>query len=436
MAITFDDALKVIRALFGEVVIGDDWIDLERPIGLRDGARIDRIKKEEVTTAIDRINSAIGLDGAFLTWEEECEVMVLDNGRSGNYIPGSILREGLTLESRDENSLMFSLGGPSLAYALYLLHRIYEAEPSSRQRHPVFRRMRDRVRMRMNRNRASEATDGREVSFEEVISSLFPSHTIQIKSAHARTDYRSLCESFLFTLAYNYDNSFLMASGIESIFRASGIERVRRFTDGEIDAPRMTYKSDLVHHYQLAVSAESPLLAYLSFYHVAEHFFEKVYSDDLIEQVRLKIADPAFSLKRSRDVGGVIKLVANSQKKTRDEGGVDELKALALVLKRFVDLSRLVDDLDEYDPHIIQHYRSTTASFSDANTVDLRGTRAEEVLSSLAKRIYKTRNSLVHAKDGSRPKYFPFTSDEELAREVPLVRFCAEQIIISDGRVI
>ncbi|MGW0877852.1 hypothetical protein ACWD3Z_46490 [Streptomyces sp. NPDC002740] len=434
MAITFDEILKVIRVLFGEVSIGGDTIDLERPIGLRDGSRLDRIKIEEITAAIDRINSAVSADDAFLTWKGECEVMVLDNGRAGSYIPGPTFRDGLKLESRDENSLTFSLGGPSLAYALYLLHRIYEAESSGGQRHSVFRRMRDRVRMRMVR--VPEVTDGREISLGEVISSLFPNFTIRIESAHERSDYRALCESFLFTLSYNYDNSFLMASGIESIFRASRIERVRRVKDGEIDAPRMTYKSDLVHHYQLAVSAESPLLAYLSFYHVAEHFFEKVYNDDLIEQVRLKIADPAFSLKRSRDVSGVIKVVSNAQKKTRDEGGVDEQKALALVLKRFVNLTKLVDDLDEYDPHIVQHYRSAVASFSDANTVDLRGIQVGEVLSSLAKRIYKTRNSLVHAKDGARPKYFPFTNDEELAREVPLMRFCAEQIIISDGRVI
>ncbi|MFI5822637.1 hypothetical protein ACIA8I_26595 [Streptomyces rishiriensis] len=434
MAITFDEILKVIRVLFGEVAIGDDGIELERPIGLRDGSRISWIKRGEITAAIDRINSAFSADDAFLTWKEECEVMVVDNGRAGSFIAGPAFRDGLTLESRDENSLTFSLGAPSLAYALYMLHRIYEAESSGGRRHSVFRRMRDRLRMRMNR--VAETVEGRDATLAEVISSLFPNYTIRIESTHERSDYRALCESFLFTLSYNYDNSFLMASGIESIFRASRIERVRRVKDGEIDAPRMTYKSDLVHHYQLAVSAESPLLAYLSFYHVAEHFFEKVYNDDLIDQVRLKIADPAFSLKRSRDVGGVIKVITNAQKKTRDEGGVDEQKALALVLRRFVKLTKLVDDLDEYDPHIVQHYRSTAASFSDANTVDLRGAQVDEVISSLAKRIYKTRNSLVHAKDGARPKYFPFTNDEELAREVPLMRFCAEQIIISDGRII
>ncbi|MFF4180051.1 hypothetical protein [Streptomyces sp. NPDC001750] len=434
MAITTDECLKVIGALFGEFSIEGDWILLERPIPLRDGVEFNRIKTDEISAAIERINSAVSDDGAFLTWKEGCEVMILDNGRAGNYLASRIFRDGFMVESEDENALTFSMGDPSLAYVLYILHRIREAEPSNWHRNPAFRRIRDRIRLRTRIS--ASASRSNEVSLEEAISNLFPSLTIRIESPREQADYRSLCESFLFTLSYNYDNSFLLASGIDSISRASRIERVRRVKDGEIDAPRMTYKSDLVHHYQLAVSAESPLLAYLSFYHVAEHFFEKVYSDDLIEQVRSKIADPSFSLKRRGDVSSVIKLVNRAQQKNRDEGGVDEQKALTLTLKNFVELNRLASDLDKYDSTIIQHYKSTTASFSDANTVDLRGSDTREVLASLAKRIYRTRNSLVHAKDGARPKYFPFTNDEELAREVPLMRFCAEQIIIANGRVI
>lgn len=434
MATTFEDTVEVIKILFGDVTIEDEWITLGRPIPLRDGGQVSRIKVSEIIDTSARIDSATVTDDVFLTWGNECEVMILDNGRGGGPFTRSVFREGFNLESGDENDLSFSLGKPSLAYLLFLLRELNSSNAVNVRRHPLLSRMRVPGSMRVN-----SALDGREntdATLEEAIATLLPYPTLRIKSPNARSDFRPLCESFLFTLAYNYDSSFLIPSGFGAISRASRIERVRRARGNEIDAPRMTYKSDLVHHYQLGVSAESPLLAYLSFYHVAEHFFEKVYSDDLIDQVRAKIADPAFSLKRARDVSAVIKVVSSAQRKTRDEGGVDELKALTLVFKKFVDLGRLVGDLDKYDPSIIQHYKTAIPSFSDANTVDLRGAQRDEVISSLAKRIYKTRNSLVHAKDGARPKYFPFTNDEELARDVPLMRFCAEQIIISDGKII
>ncbi|CAM5494268.1 hypothetical protein SBADM41S_00716 [Streptomyces badius] len=203
-----------------------------------------------------------------------------------------------------------------------------------------------------------------------------------------------------------------------------------------MDAPRMTYTSDLVHHYQLAVSAESPMLKYLSYYHIAEHFFEKVFNDDFVEQVRKKIADPSFSLKRSKDIQGVIKLVTSTQRKVRDEGGVDEQRALALVLERYVDIPRLVGDVRANDSSLIEHYRTTSPSFTENLPVNLEGEKESEVITALAKRIYQTRNSLVHAKDGSRPKYFPFVNDAELTKEIPLIRFCAEQVIIEHGKVI
>jgi hypothetical protein len=203
-----------------------------------------------------------------------------------------------------------------------------------------------------------------------------------------------------------------------------------------MDAPRMVYTSDLVHHYQLAVSADSPMLKYLSYYHVLEHFFEKVFKDDLIEQVRRKIADPSFSLARADDVQRVIKVIASSQRQVREEGGVDEQKSLYLVLDGYLDISRLVADVTSHDSDLIDYYKGNSPSFIESSFVDLRHDQREKINKALAKRIYQTRNSLVHAKEGARPKYFPFVNDSELSREIPLLRFIAEQVIIANGRVI
>jgi hypothetical protein len=39
--------------------------------------------------------------------------------------------------------------------------------------------------------------------------------------------------------------------------------------------------SDLLYHYQLAVGADNPLLECISYYHIAEHFFEEVFNEAL-----------------------------------------------------------------------------------------------------------------------------------------------------------
>ncbi|MFH8991999.1 hypothetical protein [Streptomyces sp. NPDC017940] len=120
----------------------------------------------------------------------------------------------------------------------------------------------------------------------------------------------------------------------------------------------------------------------------------------------------------------------------REEGGVNEQRALELVLERFVDISRLVAELNTYDGTLINYYKANGVPFAGANKVDLTVANEETVRTSMAKRIYKVRNALVHAKEGDLPKYAPFAHDDELSQEVPLMRFISEQIIIKHGKVL
>ncbi|GAA4193413.1 hypothetical protein GCM10022252_36280 [Streptosporangium oxazolinicum] len=186
----------------------------------------------------------------------------------------------------------------------------------------------------------------------------------------------------------------------------------------------------------MGVAARVPLLEYLSYYHIAEHFFEKVFQDDLVERVRLTITDPSFSVRRSKDIQDLIKIVTKSQRQVREEGGRNELRSLQLTLERFVDRDRLVNDLNAYDSSLVAHYGSNAVAFADADKVDLQESDLGRVFGALSRRIYKVRNSLVHAKDGAYPRYAPFMHDVDLSQEVPLMRFISEQIIIAHGKVI
>nr|BFE64973.1 hypothetical protein GCM10020063_094990 [Dactylosporangium thailandense] len=204
-----------------------------------------------------------------------------------------------------------------------------------------------------------------------------------------------------------------------------------------MEAPRRHYVADLVHHYQLGISGDSPMLQYLSYYHVAEHWFENVYQDDLIDRVQALITAPGFSYRRKQDVRSLIRNVTKAVQLRDEELAINnEQAALTLTLNRFVNISDLNDDIRRFDAALPELYASHTVSFSGGDPVDLNSTDAQGTLVSLSRRIYKTRNALVHSKEGSKGRFVPFTHDNELAREIPLMRFVAERIIIATSKVI
>ncbi|MCX5263586.1 hypothetical protein [Streptomyces sp. NBC_00199] len=432
----FEEAIDCLKLVLGIDAWTDSQVILEKPIKLDERNQIDRLEVAEIQTAIERNNAAKGLQGAALNWGSSFEILVVRN-TTGIGRVGFSVRELEETSSFDENGLKFSIGNPSLEYSLSVLRELKNQAPTPR---PSFLRAAQgrlrEPRLYLSANQVAAMAQPGAKHVRTILGESLPFITLKVESAKPRSDFREVSEAFLFQLAYNYDTSYRVADDLDHLVSAGRGRRRGRAAEGVMDAPRMTYNSDLVHHYQLAVSADSPMLQYLSYYHIAEHFFERVFNDEFVEQVRRKIADPAFSLKRAKDIQGVIKLVTSTQRKVRDEGGVDEQRALSLVLEKYVDLSRLVGELNAHDESLIDYYKASSPSFSENVTVDLASERESDVKAALAKRIYQTRNSLVHAKDGARPRYFPFVNDAELAREVPVLRFCAEHIIIANGKVI
>ena len=91
--------------------------------------------------------------------------------------------------------------------------------------------------------------------------------------------------------------------------------------------------------------------------------------------------------------------------------------------------------LNEYDDTLLKYYKNTKVVFSAGVEVDIESGDVEAVIKSLAKRIYATRNALVHSKEGDKTKYTPFKDDRMLVKEVPLMRFISEMVIISESSV-
>lgn len=431
--ITHEEAINALKLVLDIDAWTDTHLILENPLRVNPETEISRLELSELKAATTELNQAERENAAQVKWPSHCEYLIVRNGALGP--SGFMPRDLESINSSDETGLTYSVGNPSLSFTLNLLLRAQNPPPGYSRMPMYIQNSRRRLRDRRPFGYYDFPDDSPDTSLTRLMGEVMPMRTLRIESTRPRSEFKDAAEAFLFQLAFNYDVSYRVAANIDHLFGVGRVRRRGRISDGAMDAPRMTYNSDLVHHYQLAVSAESPMLQYLSYYHIAEHFFEKVFNDDFVEQVRRKIADPAFSLKRSKDVQGVIRLVTATQRRVRDEGGVDEQRALALVLENFVDTERLLEDLRAHSADLIAYYKSDSPSFSDNVPVDLEADRDAEIKAALAKRIYQTRNALVHAKDGARPKYFPFVDDIELSKEIPLLRFCAEQIIIAHGKV-
>ena len=201
-----------------------------------------------------------------------------------------------------------------------------------------------------------------------------------------------------------------------------------------MDPPRRIYDSDLVHHYQLAIATDSPPLEYLCYYHIAEHFFEAIFEDDLITGVRAMLTQPSFSFRRKQDVRRLVAHVKDRLKFQRDEMIFSEQEALKLVLSKYVDMRNVREKLEAIQDKLLVYYAAKTVAFAKGDQVDLRGDDAE-VMTALSRRVYKTRNAVVHSKEGGRPRYQPFRHDRELAQELPLMRLIAEEIIVNSASV-
>ena len=247
--------------------------------------------------------------------------------------------------------------------------------------------------------------------------------------------FQTATYSFLFHLAYNLDIALVPQRFLEEVSRRGRISRMRRNTTEDLDPPRRTYNEDIVNHYLLAISTDSPTVQFLSHYHVLEHFFESVFNDDLIEQIKTAITQPGFSYKRKKDITQLITTIKRNLQIRSETITFSEVDALRLTLAKFIDVTQLLARLEEYDPTIIDYYASSEVPFSNGATVALRSGEIDRIIRELTRRIYATRNALVHSKESDKARYTPFKDERALIKELPLMRFLSEMVILANSEI-
>jgi hypothetical protein len=267
------------------------------------------------------------------------------------------------LEDKEDtvNKLNYSVGPMSLTYFLSLLQKLSEhGDPIL-----LFRRAtRGIINSRARRVREEFANYGSAIEAVMKMFNMFNSLKIHSQSSRSYNDFERFSDAFLFEISYNLDAAIMPQKHIEELARIGSAVRERRSSYEDIDVPRRHYIKDLVHHYQMGVSTDDPFLEFISFYHVAEHFFKSVYEDEVVNQIKSKLTHPNFSYKRKKDIKSLISNVKKLSRSKEDGIGVSEIDALEYTIKKFVDLGELKSKLKSYDDDIYEYYINNEVPFS------------------------------------------------------------------------
>lgn len=240
--------------------------------------------------------------------------------------------------------------------------------------------------------------------------------------------------SFLFNFCYNYGYSFRIMNSLDELLNIRYRNKNSSYKSEELDAPRLLYKQDLTEQYHMAVSSEDPFVQFIGFYHIMEYFYEEIYKEGVINNVKEILLDPGFSTKRKKDIMKLVDLI--NKKRTESTAG-SELEALELTLRKYIDIEKIIEKLNEIDEAIIEYYKNNKVNFSNGDAIDLIGDK-KHIFKKLANRVYKTRNSLVHSKSNEvrlneRGIYKPFKDSKALLKEIPLLKVISEEIIIKSA---
>lgn len=241
---------------------------------------------------------------------------------------------------------------------------------------------------------------------------------------------KSIFQSYLFNLAYNYDIVLALTNENET----ERLMRHRARREGQL-FPYRAYNPELVKYYNQGLSSDVPLAQYLAYYHVAEFFFQSISEQDVFQEIESYITSPSFSPYSKNSIKDFYKKIKKKIQSQKDNDVWDEKNGLLLCLKQFIpDISRLVQAISNLDTSAISYYTTNDVPFADEGKAINFTLTAEEVYPVLRNRVYSVRNAIVHSKEGEKLRYEPFIHDKELAKEIPLIRAIAEEIIINSAK--
>lgn len=324
-----------------------------------------------------------------------------------------------------ENKVTYTLNIPSVQFILFLI------EKASADGNQNSLRIGGEFRAKHLLRRFDETYN----IFEYIRILIGEYYTLRITSVKEKKilEFEKFSSAILFNIAYNTNISLVQYKNIYDVVIPQRIANKKRAFLNQIEPPRRFYIPSIINYYQLAIGSKDPVIQYISYYHIIEHFFEEVFNDSLINKVKDIITNPNFSYKNKKDIKNLIKEITRSVRIQKDATTFKEIDALKLTLEKYIDIPELTNELDEYDLSLINYYENNDVSFSGAKKLNIRGKNNNSLYDSISNRIYKNRNSIVHSKESEMNKYTPFHDNQALSKEIPLIKLISEQIVIKSS---
>lgn len=272
--------------------------------------------------------------------------------------------------------------------------------------------------------------------FSRLFARVFGFQTIRIKSdtVSSLSAFQNYAKAFEYLYMFKTEKAIVEVVALETLLLDESGGRARATTFDE--PPRRRVNPETLEFYSMAVEARDPFTKYISFYHVIEYYFDDVYKRKIIAQMRDRITDPSFSYKSDKSIYELAKFANKKMKNDDLNGRGNELESLKYVLTEYVSIESLIDGLKQLNPTSVTYYAEKNVSFAGTNN-KISWNDSVGVYTTIAKRVYETRNALVHTKSTQSDKqYKPQRHKELLKKEIPLIQVLAEIIITSTSSVL
>jgi hypothetical protein len=197
--------------------------------------------------------------------------------------------------------------------------------------------------------------------------------------------------------------------------------------DGPLQMLKVNPIRDLVNLYTLGTYTNFPQFQFLAYYHVLEYFFIKISDEQLYAKLTRSINDLSFRCTPDH----LDRLIQDVSSHNRES---DETKLLENVLKKYIREDELTNFISEFEKQVGgPQYTKKRKLFGKDVQITFH---PEQLFGTTAKTIKTVRNALVHSTDRyeREERYMPFSGSEEIiAREIPLMKYLAEKVIIASA---
>lgn len=341
-------------------------------------------------------------------------------------------RQEFPLTSDDSiNGISYEVGYPTAEYSLYLLMLIKDAM-NQQQGH----NSRPLMRLRIPFERYFSEGEN---TLETILPKMIGEFSLKIVNTSGSykplNTLREMKTSFEFEFMYKTGIPLVEFLDILDMFPMNNSIRSRT-SKTQLDTPPLRkYTEDVVDYYKQALASNDPYIKYISFYHVMEYFYDEVFKRKIVTDLKNKITHPDFSYKDENKIYEIAMFVKNRLRMNDETGQGNELESLKYVLNEYVSIDNLKSRISSIDSNALNYYQNNKIAFCNAPVIGWSDSQG--VFTQLAKRIYFTRNSLVHSKSGkNKERYRPYQDEKQLQLEIPLVKAVAEAIIINSSEII